>query len=237
MTNDFREQMDKIQAKLRAKNGPRSPIRVSRGHMGDLEAASLNCGNPDIQERFEKMKNDPGFEIVDDSKPGEFLQDLSIMFMYPNEVSVLDITKENAGMVDTRCEACRNKVKDWNGDDAKCGFTNGFFDGGNNWRCETTRQIRELVERFGGLLPGVSYTMVNDQNYATIPVGDIDEFRNDEYATPICLWVGWYKSRGRTEGMWLMYENTPPRPPTEQECLLIIRKYQKHLGKKEVNTD
>lgn len=60
------------------------PIRVSRGHMGDLEAAALNCGNKKLQERFEEMKKDPGFEIVDNPKPDEFLQDLSIMFMYAN---------------------------------------------------------------------------------------------------------------------------------------------------------
>jgi hypothetical protein len=59
-------------------------IRVSRGHMGDLESASLNCGNPELQKLFEGMKKDPGFEIVDNPAPGEFMMDLSVMFMYPS---------------------------------------------------------------------------------------------------------------------------------------------------------
>lgn len=65
------------------------PIRITRSHYIDLEVASLNCGNPRLQQLFEDKKKDPGFEIVDEPKPGEFYHDLSVMFMYPNEIKVL----------------------------------------------------------------------------------------------------------------------------------------------------
>lgn len=68
-------------------------IKVSRGHMGDLEAASLNCRNPELQKQFEDMKKDPGFEIIDNPKPGEFLMDLSVMFMYPSTFNIISKEK------------------------------------------------------------------------------------------------------------------------------------------------
>ena len=92
------EGMDEILARLRErgllKTEGNAPIKVSRFHMGDLEAAALNCGNERIRENFERMKKDPGFEIIDDPKPGEFVHDLSIMFMYPNEILPIDINKK-----------------------------------------------------------------------------------------------------------------------------------------------
>lgn len=64
----------------------KSPIRVSRLHMGDLETAYLNCKNEKISAKFEALKRYPGFYVVDNPEPGEFLQDLSYMFMYPDEI-------------------------------------------------------------------------------------------------------------------------------------------------------
>lgn len=81
-------------------------IRVSRGHMGDLEAAALNCGNPRLQKHFEEMKKDPGFEIVDNPKPGEFLMDYSILFMYPSEPPIINIDKKS---IDQKVQEVINK--------------------------------------------------------------------------------------------------------------------------------
>jgi hypothetical protein len=42
-----------------------------------------------------------------------------------------------------------------------------------------------------------------------------------------CLYVTWYKRRGRTGGMWLIgdEDSGPPRPPTEAEVLAIVAHY------------
>ena len=66
-------------------------IRISRGHYGDLCAAAMNVENinPELAARFKEMEKD--FEIVDEPQPGEFMMDLSIMFMYPNKITPLEI--------------------------------------------------------------------------------------------------------------------------------------------------
>lgn len=95
--------------------------------------------------------------------------------------------------------------------------------------CSTVNNIREIAQRDNCY--GVHHRRTNDQNYATISTLDLSvlPYEDDEWclqAQPVCLWIGWYKSRGRTEGMWLMFENVPPRVPTEEECLTIIKHYE-----------
>lgn len=135
-------------------------------------------------------------------------------------------------MEDNRCLACKTRVKDWKGDDPKCGFKNGAFDGSDNWNCGTVSMLRNLVELafYGESIPGIlTQRCENDQNYATLNLEEVDILHDENQPNPVALWIGWYKSRGRTEGMYLMFENIPPRPPTERECVAIIKHYAKFI--------
>lgn len=128
----------------------------------------------------------------------------------------------------TVCQACQARVKDWSGTDPQCGFTGGEFHGVNNFRCATATTLRALAKKDD--VDGVSHTQAGDQHYATLSTSEFDVLPAEDgegrmNAQPVCLWIGWYKSRGRIEGMWLMFENTPPRPPTELECIAILEHY------------
>lgn len=128
----------------------------------------------------------------------------------------------------TVCKACMARVKDWEGDDPKCGFVNGGQFSGDNWQCVTVGKIRGVAVQENDFR--IAYTKEGDQQYATISTLEVDVLPSEDdegyiMAQPVCLWVGWYKSRGRTEGLWLMFENHPPRRPTEEECLKILKHY------------
>ena len=121
----------------------------------------------------------------------------------------------------------------------KCAFTTGVFSADNS-NCITVSKIRQIADRIErSAIPYVTTTMSpSEQRYGTILLDHLNYFSVlDEYQEtkeepqPVCLWVGWYKHRSRTEGMWLMFENVPPRPPTEEECLAIIDAYKQYLEK------
>jgi hypothetical protein len=59
----------------------------------------------------------------------------------------------------------------------------------------------------------------SEEQYSTINVDDVIGLG------AMALWVQWYKNRGRTQAMWLLFEEMPPRQPTEEECLLIVAHY------------
>lgn len=132
------------------------------------------------------------------------------------------------------CKACSNQVKDWKGSDPECAFINGAFSP-DNFCCATARLIRTLCQETDS--SGIHWRQTfTYQEYATIDLseGDIVEREDEEgnmISQPICLWAGWYKSRGRTEGMWLMFEDLPPRPPTEEECVKILEYYNVAMPK------
>lgn len=132
---------------------------------------------------------------------------------------------------DTRCEACKKQIKTWNGGDPNCGFTSGHFTE-DNWCCATVRQIRFLANRQGlKEIPGIQFTACeSEQRYATIDLSKVDALWVEGGGAPISLYVGWYKNRGRTECMWLMFETKPPRAPTEAECLAIVEAYHRLYG-------
>jgi hypothetical protein len=87
--------------------------------------------------------------------------------------------------------------------------------------CATANAIRDIVyEGCDPLPPGVDYQFCDDQKYATVDVSDLEGVDG-----ALALWVTWYKCRGKTDGMWLLFENRPPRRPTEDEARAIIRQY------------
>lgn len=126
------------------------------------------------------------------------------------------------------CACCTLRVKNWKGEDPQCGFTSGMFDAKHNWMCALVQDIRKLCLREDH--PQISHFSNEGQHYATISTMGLDILTEEDVEgylnpQPVCLWVGWYKYRGRTEAMWLMFENLPPRAPTEEECLAILTHY------------
>ena len=126
------------------------------------------------------------------------------------------------------CKLCQERVKDWSVDDPQCAFEDGMFSA-DNWNCATANAIRDICYEGQEPMPsGVDYRYCEDQKYATIWLSELCD-NLDERATPmllgLALWVSWYKNRGRTEAMWLLDNDMPPRPPTEAECLAIIDHY------------
>ena len=85
----------------------------------------------------------------------------------------------------TDCKLCKERGKNWNGDDPKCAFTNGIFSNGN-WNCETANRLRDLTD---------DTRFYNNDQYCGIV--DLDGFGK-------FLILSWYKSRGRTEGAWVV---------------------------------
>lgn len=116
------------------------------------------------------------------------------------------------------CELCRTKPQDWSGDPPTCAFRSGAFSA-NNWNCFTANLIREIVYEGQETIPEVDYRYCSDQKYATICLDSFDWL--DDQPAPIAMWVCWYKNRGKTDAMWLLFEGQPPRAPTEAECLHV----------------
>lgn len=102
------------------------------------------------------------------------------------------------------CPMCEAHGKTWNGDDRKCAFKGGVFTS-DNWKCATVSVLRRLAEE--------NAIRTNDQWCGTIPFED--KF----------IIVGWYKSRGRTEAIWVMDEETM-HPITLKEAEEVIEYYK-----------
>ncbi len=112
------------------------------------------------------------------------------------------------------CKMCKERGKDWDGDDPRCAFDGDFAD---NWNCATLNAIRVICYEGQHPMPdGVAYTYCDDMKYATIRISEVDGIDG------LALYVEWYKSRGTTDAVWLLGGADEPRQPTEEECLAVI---------------
>jgi len=124
-----------------------------------------------------------------------------------------------------KCELCRTRPKDWNGDDRKC-----FFDGHgleHNWMCATVNDIRKLVDDEWGQkkLPNGVHIWRNtseERSYAVISVHEVEG--PEGWSIGSVLFVEWYKDRGNTAQLQLL-SSEPPRVPTEDELRRILAFY------------
>lgn len=126
-----------------------------------------------------------------------------------------------------KCAACSAPgYKNWNGDDPKCAFETGRFST-ENWNCGTVAKLRRLAQDLtasherGNNVPHPLWA--NDQNALLLPFYDGFTSTNDDIAD--FLFVGWYKSRGRTESVRYIgdgFDIVLPNPPTEAEVLQIV---------------
>lgn len=127
------------------------------------------------------------------------------------------------------CPRCKARGKTWNGGDPHCSFRSGVFSE-EGWNCATANDIRTIISQDDHRRRphAVDYQYCDDQNYACINTGYIREFTEDQVPDVElgdCLWVGWYKHRGRTEAMWIL-GNGVPRPPTLAEVETVIKYFR-----------
>lgn len=115
------------------------------------------------------------------------------------------------------CELCCKRGQTWKGSEPKCAFTGDFSD---NWNCATVNLVRDICYEGQELKHGIDYQYCEDDKYATIKIDHLDID-----GRPLALWVSWYKSRGSTQAMWLLFDKMPPRMPTQAECLAIVSAY------------
>lgn len=100
---------------------------------------------------------------------------------------------------------CQERGKTWNGADPKCAFPYGVFVS-DNWNCATANALRDIAGE------GLCH---EDQHAAIIKAGmDHDGF---------FVALEWYKSRGRTDGIWMMRGDETPRRITIYEAEDIIK--------------
>jgi hypothetical protein len=119
------------------------------------------------------------------------------------------------------CAACKKRGKTWQGADPKCAFKTGIFSK-NNWSCATIQAFNKHVRWPEKTHPRVKITLCkSEEHYATVNLENVDFPPNIWEDYPVCLVVIWYKNRGRTDQMWLMFESLPPRQPAEEEVLII----------------
>jgi hypothetical protein len=73
------------------------PRRISRFHYTDLCCAAMNDRSGDSQKIFDDLGKN-GWDIVEDMSPEESrFYDYSIRFMYPHQISLINILGENHG--------------------------------------------------------------------------------------------------------------------------------------------
>jgi hypothetical protein len=111
-----------------------------------------------------------------------------------------------------KCQACKERVKDWNGSDSECAFKSTIFSS-DNWNCATMNALRRIVEDAG---------ICNEDQYAVLlPVFECGEF----------LVLSWYKHRGATEGAFILYEDKVSALTIEEaEAILVQYRSGKYEG-------
>lgn len=121
----------------------------------------------------------------------------------------------------TPCKLCKERGQTWNGGAPQCAFVGDLSD---NWNCATLNAIRDICYEGQREMPvGVDYQYCEDQKYATVKIDDVRDGRGNRIG--LALWVSWYKSRGKTDALWILSDDAPPREPTEAELTAIIAHY------------
>jgi len=116
------------------------------------------------------------------------------------------------------CKICNIK-KNWNGSDIICCFKDSQRFG-DNWNCGLINRIRDLCKlAIEGKDDRLHYQFCQDQKYVIIKTDDIADMG-------LCLYVSWYKSRGRTEAMWILDEYNQPKLPTINDLKTILEHYE-----------
>lgn len=122
------------------------------------------------------------------------------------------------------CKACADRAKTWEGDDPKCGFPGGAAFAAENWNCATVSEFRNTVYDLASSpwpFHQFDYHRHEDQHVVIVDLADTELASGPARS----LWMSWYKSRGRTEAMWLLDEDQAPRTPTEADLVAILQSF------------
>lgn len=116
------------------------------------------------------------------------------------------------------CKMCLERGKTWKGSDPVCYFD----DNKRNWNCATLGEIRDIVYEGQDLPREINYQYCDDDKFATLNIHEVRD--KDDRWIGRCLYVAWYKNRGRTDVLWILDGSDDiPREPTEDELLSIIK--------------
>ena len=133
-----------------------------------------------------------------------------------------NLFEENIGGREMTCKACIEREKYWNGGDPICASDGDFND---NWMCATLNKLREALTDEDGWhkledTPIIKTFRREDQTTVFVDLLDFDP-TSEIYADS--LFVTWYKRRGETENVLLLFnEGKEPKIPTEEELLEVI---------------
>ncbi len=151
------------------------------------------------------------------------------MIITKREIDQSDSEGNVEPLVGQICQRCNERGKIWNGSDPKCFME----DWENNWNCATLNEFRELFDYWYDEEPpkGITYKHYDDHNYMMLFIADITiNGEEDEY--PSYLYLSWYKRRGATENVYLLFNGQPCRRPTESEMDVILKHYKRLANKK-----
>lgn len=109
------------------------------------------------------------------------------------------------------CKRCMDREKTWQGGDPRCAFEHRVFSY-DNWNCATMNILRDICEK--DMDKHSCYPYNNDQRAWLIPAFDMGEF----------LVLTWYKSRGKTDGAFIIDEEKHT-VLTIEEAEAIIKQY------------
>lgn len=110
----------------------------------------------------------------------------------------------SAGGEEVTCKLCLERGKTWEGDDPVC-----FWDEGSNWCCVT---LGEFIYEFYGDLQWWEDQCTGHfliRGYPTLLT----------LSSAIALWITRYKHRGHVEQVLILFDDQPPRKPTEEEFM------------------
>jgi hypothetical protein len=101
------------------------------------------------------------------------------------------------------------------GSSVKCAFESRTFDS-NNWQCQTANELRDIMD----------WTDRDDLRAASVGVIRIPEYGAEDNETDNIqqgyLVATWYKDRGTTGQMWVMWDDEPPELLTLDTAEFIL---------------
>jgi len=121
---------------------------------------------------------------------------------------------------------CRHGKQDWQGSPPLCAFDeNGNFQE-SNWNCFLMNALRDLVNPYRDDIFLNAECFWMDDIYRGIIYISGPESKTGKLQGAFAI-LKWYKSRGRTDGFWILKDDKL-RKGTEEDALIIAELYQDH---------
>ena len=113
----------------------------------------------------------------------------------------------------SKCKRCKDFGQpDYFGSPVKCAFESGTFSS-DNWQCQTALLVRELADDY--------YSVRDDMRCGSLGVVPLPEAEIDGIQQGYVV-MSWYKDRGTTGQMWVMWDEDKPEPLTLNTAEFIL---------------